>query len=113
MGVDRQRHARDALPTGKTRYPLYRRLSGPQDRSGQVRKISPPPRIRSRTVQLVASRYPDWAMPASYIYIYIDMYYICRYCWRPVGISVETFLEVQVGSYCGRYDILPPLDTEK
>ena len=32
-----------SLPPGKTRYPLYRRLGGPQVRSGQVRKISPPP----------------------------------------------------------------------
>jgi hypothetical protein len=31
------------LPPGKTRYPLYRRLGGPQSRSGQVWKISPPP----------------------------------------------------------------------
>ena len=31
------------LPPGKTRYPLYRRMGGPQGRSGQVRKISPPP----------------------------------------------------------------------
>jgi hypothetical protein len=31
------------LPQGKTRYPLYKRLGGPQGRSGQVRKISPPP----------------------------------------------------------------------
>jgi hypothetical protein len=31
------------LPPGKTRYPLYRRLGGPQGRSGQVWKISPPP----------------------------------------------------------------------
>ena len=29
------------LPPGKTRYPLYRRLSRPQGWSGQVRKISP------------------------------------------------------------------------
>ena len=29
------------LPPGKTPYPLYRRLGGPQSRSGQVRKISP------------------------------------------------------------------------
>jgi hypothetical protein len=29
------------LLPGKTRYPLYRRLGGPQGRSGQVRKISP------------------------------------------------------------------------
>ena len=27
---------------GKTRYPLYRRLGGPQGRSGHARKISPP-----------------------------------------------------------------------
>jgi len=32
-----------SLPPGKTQYPLYRRLGGPQGRSGQVRKILPPP----------------------------------------------------------------------
>ena len=36
-----------SLPPGKTRYPLYRRLGGPQGRSGQVRKISPLTGIRS------------------------------------------------------------------
>jgi hypothetical protein len=36
-----------SLPPGKTRYPLHRRLGGPQGRSGQVRKISPPTGIRS------------------------------------------------------------------
>ena len=36
-----------SLSPGKTRYPLYRRLGGPQGRSGQVRKISPPTGIRS------------------------------------------------------------------
>ena len=36
-----------SLPPGKTRYPFYRRVGGPQDRSGQVRKISPPTGIRS------------------------------------------------------------------
>ena len=30
-----------SLPPGKTRFPLYRRLGRPQDRYGQVRKISP------------------------------------------------------------------------
>jgi len=30
-----------SLPLGKTRYPLYRRLGGPQGLSGQVRKNSP------------------------------------------------------------------------
>ena len=38
---------RPLFTPGKTRYPLYRRLGGPQGRSGQVRKISPPTGIRS------------------------------------------------------------------
>ena len=40
-------HAPNALPSEKTRYPLYRMLDGPQDRSGWVQKISPPTGIRS------------------------------------------------------------------
>jgi hypothetical protein len=55
-----------SLPPGKTRYPLYRRLGGPQSQSGQVRKISPPPGFDPRTVQLVASRYTDWAVRPTY-----------------------------------------------
>ena len=49
-----------SLPPGKTRYPLYRRLGGPQGRSGQVPKISPPPGFDPRAVQPVASRYTDY-----------------------------------------------------
>jgi hypothetical protein len=40
---------------------LYRRLGGPQGRSGQVRKISHPPGFDPRTVQPVASSYTDCA----------------------------------------------------
>ena len=47
MRVGGQRHAPAALPPGKTRYSLYRRLGGPQGRPGRVRKISPPTGIRS------------------------------------------------------------------
>jgi hypothetical protein len=42
------------LPPGKTRYPLYRRLGGPQGRSEHVRIISPPPRFDPQTVHPVA-----------------------------------------------------------
>ena len=38
-GVGSQRHAPAALPPGKTRYPFYRRLGGPQVRSARARKI--------------------------------------------------------------------------
>ena len=47
-----------SLPLRKTRYPLYRRLGGPQGQSRQVRKTSPPPGFDPRTVQPVASLYP-------------------------------------------------------
>ena len=42
-GVRGQRHVPAALPPGKTRYLLYRRLGESQGQSGRVRKISPPP----------------------------------------------------------------------
>ena len=64
MGVGGQRHAPAALPPRKTQYPLYRRLGGPQGRSGRVRKILPPPEFDPRTAQPIASRYTDWAIPA-------------------------------------------------
>ena len=50
--------ARRSLPTGKTRYPLYRRLDGPQARSGRP-EILAPPGFDSRTVQPVVNRYTD------------------------------------------------------
>ena len=37
---------------------------GPQDRSGRVRNLLPPPGFDPRTFQHVASRYTDWAIPA-------------------------------------------------
>ena len=58
-GVGGQRHTPAALPWGKSRLSLYRRLGGPQGRSGRVQKISPPPGFNPGTVQPVASRYTD------------------------------------------------------
>ena len=46
------------LPSVKTRYPFYRRLGGPQGRSGRAENLVPTS-IRSRTVQPVVSRYTD------------------------------------------------------
>ena len=63
-GVGGQRHAPAALPPGKTRYPLYRRLGGPQGWSGRVWKILPTTGIRSperpaRGKSLYWLSYPD------------------------------------------------------
>ena len=57
-----------SLTPGKTRYPLYRRLGGPQGRSGQVRKISPPLGFDPRTVQPVASRYTGYATRLVHVF---------------------------------------------
>ena len=46
-------HPGRTLPLGKTRYPFYRRLGGPEGRSGRVENFIPTG-IRSRTVQPVA-----------------------------------------------------------
>jgi hypothetical protein len=54
-------HSGCNLPPGKTRYPFYRRLVGPQGRSGQVWKISPALGFDPRTVQPIGSRYTDYA----------------------------------------------------
>ena len=67
MWVGVQRQASAALPPGKTRYPLYRRLGVPQGQSGWVQKISTPPGFDPWTVQPVASRYTDCTIPAVYL----------------------------------------------
>ena len=48
------------LPPGNTRYPFYRRLGGPQGRSGRAENLVPTG-IRPRTVKPVVSLYTDWA----------------------------------------------------
>ena len=51
------------LPPGKSRYPFYRRLGGPQDRSGRSENLAPTG-IRSRTVQPVAQSLYRLSYPA-------------------------------------------------
>jgi hypothetical protein len=64
--VGGQHHTPAALPLGNTQYPLYRRLGGPQGRSGPVWKISPPPGFDPQTAQPIDSRYTDWATRPTY-----------------------------------------------
>jgi hypothetical protein len=61
MGVGSQCHTPAAIPLGKTWYPLYRMLGGPQSGSGRVWKISPLAGFNPRISQPVASRYTDYA----------------------------------------------------
>jgi len=59
MEVGGQGHAPAALPLGKTWYPLYRRLGGPQSWSGRVQKILAPLGFDPWNVQPIANRYTN------------------------------------------------------
>ena len=81
-GVSGQQHAPAALyPRGKTRYPFYRRLSGPQGRSGRTENLVHI-RIRSRAVQPVVSRYTDWATVPTFIKVDVSLNFGFLGFWR-------------------------------
>jgi hypothetical protein len=50
------------------RYPLCRRLGGPQGSSGRVQKTLSPPVFDPRTVPPVASCYTDCAIRAAFVH---------------------------------------------
>ena len=76
------------LPPGKTRYPFYRRLGGPQGRTGHVRKISPPPGFDPRTVQPVAQSLYRLSYPAHPLWYIILKIYVC------IAVSTKQILFV-------------------
>jgi hypothetical protein len=98
MRVGGQRHSPAALPPGMTRYPLYRRLGRPQARSGRVLKISPPPGFDPRTLQLVASHYTDYAIPAFWCFS-IHFNAACPISVRGRGSVVGIVTTLPVGRF--------------
>jgi hypothetical protein len=66
MGVGGQHHTLAALPPANTRYSLYRKLGGPPGPvwTDAENLVPPAPGFDPRTVQSVASRYTDYAIPA-------------------------------------------------
>ena len=63
------------LPPGKTQYPFYRRLGGPQGGSGRAENLVPTG-IRSWTVQPVVSSSTDWATRPT-----IEVNVITQFSW--------------------------------
>ena len=95
-GVGGQRHALAALPPGKTRYPLYRRLGGLQGRSRRVREISPPLGFDPRTVQSVASDINKYRK--SYFILVDNCLYNMVYsdfALSPLSLAIELFHDRQ------------------
>jgi hypothetical protein len=101
---------RPLFPPGKTRYPLYRRLGGPQDWPGRVRKIAPPPGYDPRTVQSVASRYTDWTTRPTHLYV--DIWEIKNEWmnltpkWYPFPLSYSC-LSMYPQLYCSKFLKIP------
>ena len=59
MSVGGHRQASTKLHSGKTRYPLYRRVGRQQGWAGRVWENSPPPGFDPGNAQIVASHYID------------------------------------------------------
>ena len=76
----------------KVWYPSYRRLGGLQGRAGQVRKISPPPRLDPRTIKPVASHW----------------FYLCLSCllfilvefWESQRVNVSLNVAERIAGCC-------------
>ena len=88
-----QRHAPVNLPPGKTRYPLHRRLGGPQGRSGRLWKISPPPGFDPRAFQPITSRYTYYAVPDCETLVYYLLTYLLT-SWCRVILEKLTGLQL-------------------
>ena len=80
------------LPPGKTRYPFYRRMGGPQGQSGRAENLVPTG-IRSWTVQPVVSRYTDWATRPT----------ILRLSWKIYQLRPTLAAHLLVETYFARW----------
>jgi hypothetical protein len=73
--VGDQYNALAALHLVKTQYPLYRRLGGPQGRSGQFWKILLPPGFDLCTIQPAVSHFTDYAVLAPTLFSNISEFW--------------------------------------
>jgi hypothetical protein len=80
-------------PRKETRYPLYKRMGGPQGLSERVQKISSPPEFDLRTVQRIASRY-------SGPYTVLDLLVNCLF------MIMEQREEGKVEKHCTTYNTI-------
>ena len=89
-----QQHAPSPLyPPENTRYPLYRRLSGSQGRSGRAENLVLTG-IRSRTVQHVAQSLYRLTYPAHYYVMYPVLFYcLCTILLQIMGGFRDPVLE--------------------
>jgi hypothetical protein len=95
-------------PGKETRYPLYRRLGRPQNRSGQVQKISPPPGFHTQTFQPVASWYTRYTILAHNI-VMEKKIQSGNYMIRPRNIHLNTSATGCSNVSCGFWKRIMPI----
>ena len=85
-GLSGQQHPGRTLSPGKTQYPFYMRLGGPQCRSGRA-EDTVPTRIRSRTLQPIAQSLYRLSYPAHFFIFH--KFKCMNWCHK---LAIETFL---------------------
>jgi hypothetical protein len=115
--VGGKHHTPAAFPPGKTRYPLYRRLGGPQGRYGRVRKISPPPGFdsaRSRSLYLLSYPAHDMFNISWIIVTNGDPTCCCHSCIHVMNTTTfpnhVTFLLTTLHNPCNWFSIVRRLN---
>jgi hypothetical protein len=92
---------RPLYPPGKTRYPLYRRLGGPQGRYRRVLKISPPPGC-----SILLSAKLNFIDLADLVYLTLGLwsknFYGTGYIFHQVSQYLEAFVEIYLRVGHGR-----------
>ena len=94
------------LPPGKTRYPLYRKLGGPQGRSGRAENLAPTG-FDLRTVQPIVNRFTDWATRPTFVYVVSCFYKINTYRMQLLVIRAGVFVGL-LQRQCDRHACVVP-----
>jgi hypothetical protein len=87
------RPGRTLLP-GKTRYPLYRRLGGPQGRSGRAENLAPPA-FGPRTIQPLVGRHGSYVQQLFQCSVLTGWILYSRWCVY-YGVRTESLNIIQV-----------------
>jgi len=90
------------LTSGKDPVSIAYEAGWPQGQSGRVRETSPKPGLNPRTVQLVASRYTDCAIPGDDRILYVIHILRLRVYGRRVLNRIFGPKRVEVTGACGR-----------
>jgi hypothetical protein len=96
---------RPLYPRKRYPVPILQEAGRPHGLSGRVRIMSPPPGFDPRTVQLVTSRYTDYAIPANHAKFYSrSKAFTIKHNLMPVNLNLlSTFAVITILKYIYSY----------